>query len=171
SSRTALSTERGYAWLADRGRGNRGSPAPRSGCPDLNWGPLRPERSALPGCATPRATRSVAPRWTRLRRLADDGVAERDRGLRGRAARDRTLPGVRAPGAPGDRRGRGDGDRGRRLVLARALRARGRARRRARARPSRPLLAQRAARRRRAAAGTPRGALRRRRVARRVPPR
>jgi hypothetical protein len=27
----------------------------RSGCPDLNWGPLRPERSALPGCATPRA--------------------------------------------------------------------------------------------------------------------
>ena len=29
--------------------------AARSGCPDLNWGPLRPERSALPGCATPRA--------------------------------------------------------------------------------------------------------------------
>src|SRR5262245_11819132 len=27
-----------------------------SGCPDLNWGPLRPERSALPGCATPRAS-------------------------------------------------------------------------------------------------------------------
>ncbi len=26
----------------------------RSGCPDLNWGPLRPERSALPGCATAR---------------------------------------------------------------------------------------------------------------------
>src|SRR6185312_16424212 len=26
-----------------------------SGCPDLNWGPLRPERSALPGCATPRS--------------------------------------------------------------------------------------------------------------------
>ena len=26
----------------------------QSGCPDLNWGPLRPERSALPGCATPR---------------------------------------------------------------------------------------------------------------------
>src|SRR4051794_29659968 len=25
-----------------------------SGCPDSNWGPLRPERSALPGCATPR---------------------------------------------------------------------------------------------------------------------
>ena len=27
----------------------------QSGCPDSNWGPLRPERSALPGCATPRA--------------------------------------------------------------------------------------------------------------------
>ena len=26
----------------------------QSGCPDSNWGPLRPERSALPGCATPR---------------------------------------------------------------------------------------------------------------------
>ena len=35
--------------------GTGGSPARRSGCPDLNWGPLRPERSALPGCATPRA--------------------------------------------------------------------------------------------------------------------
>src|SRR5690242_6227905 len=39
----------------------RGSTGPRpgrrrgkSGCPDSNWGPLRPERSALPGCATPR---------------------------------------------------------------------------------------------------------------------
>src|SRR2546421_4555996 len=31
-----------------------------SGCPDLNWGPLRPERSALPGCATPRERRRVA---------------------------------------------------------------------------------------------------------------
>src|SRR5262249_28357963 len=30
-------------------------PPRQSGCPDLNWGPLRPERSALPGCATPRA--------------------------------------------------------------------------------------------------------------------
>ena len=30
-------------------------PTTESGCPDLNWGPLRPERSALPGCATPRA--------------------------------------------------------------------------------------------------------------------
>src|SRR5215210_2763712 len=28
-----------------------------SGCPDLNWGPLRPERSALPGCATPRTAK------------------------------------------------------------------------------------------------------------------
>src|SRR5947207_8502369 len=29
-------------------------PRIQSGCPDSNWGPLRPERSALPGCATPR---------------------------------------------------------------------------------------------------------------------
>src|SRR5581483_10745654 len=36
-------------------RGNQGFPRAESGCPDLNWGPLRPERSALPGCATPRA--------------------------------------------------------------------------------------------------------------------
>ena len=37
-------------------RGNQRLPrACSSGCPDLNWGPLRPERSALPGCATPRA--------------------------------------------------------------------------------------------------------------------
>src|SRR5438309_4834361 len=35
--------------------GNTVSPMLKSGCPDLNWGPLRPERSALPGCATPRA--------------------------------------------------------------------------------------------------------------------
>ena len=34
------------------------SPGGESGCPDLNWGPLRPERSALPGCATPRAGES-----------------------------------------------------------------------------------------------------------------
>ena len=44
---------------AAREGGTRGkpsvSPAIQSGCPDLNWGPLRPERSALPGCATPRA--------------------------------------------------------------------------------------------------------------------
>src|SRR5436190_20372207 len=35
--------------------GEPGVPPRLSGCPDLNWGPLRPERSALPGCATPRA--------------------------------------------------------------------------------------------------------------------
>ena len=33
---------------------------PQSGCPDSNWGPLRPERSALPGCATPRGDARVA---------------------------------------------------------------------------------------------------------------
>ena len=26
----------------------------------MNWGPLRPERSALPGCATPRAGKGIA---------------------------------------------------------------------------------------------------------------
>ena len=36
-------------------RGGTRFPRAKSGCPDLNWGPLRPERSALPGCATPRA--------------------------------------------------------------------------------------------------------------------
>ncbi len=52
----------GPSGSARRGRGSRGrNPLPRipalrkSGCPDSNWGPLRPERSALPGCATPRA--------------------------------------------------------------------------------------------------------------------
>ena len=30
-----------------------------SGRPDLNRGPLRPERSALPGCATPRTPRAI----------------------------------------------------------------------------------------------------------------
>src|SRR5262249_27616877 len=35
-----------------------------SGCPDLNWGPLRPERSALPGCATPRTAGKGS--WSRV---------------------------------------------------------------------------------------------------------
>jgi HAD superfamily hydrolase (TIGR01549 family) len=39
---------------ATRGGTASGPPTSPSGCPDLNWGPLRPERSALPGCATPR---------------------------------------------------------------------------------------------------------------------
>src|SRR5205823_5751347 len=46
-----------------------GSPASYrvSGCPDLNWGPLRPERSALPGCATPRSgTQSSRSRHKRV---------------------------------------------------------------------------------------------------------
>src|SRR5688572_20836345 len=44
--------------------GNQGSPALRSGCPDSNRGPRRPERRALPGCATPRTTRGYL-LWTR----------------------------------------------------------------------------------------------------------
>ena len=39
-----------HGWLP----GPRCGPGSASGCPDSNWGPLRPERSALPGCATPR---------------------------------------------------------------------------------------------------------------------
>src|SRR6266480_7816823 len=42
------------------------SPAPPSGCPDLNWGPLRPERSALPGCATPRERHKEYPVSARI---------------------------------------------------------------------------------------------------------
>src|SRR6185436_3548319 len=41
-------------------RGKPGFPRAKSGCPDLNWGPLRPERSALPGCATPRELSQVS---------------------------------------------------------------------------------------------------------------
>ena len=41
-------------------RGKHGFPRPVSGCGDLNSRPLRPERSALPGCATPRDARQVS---------------------------------------------------------------------------------------------------------------
>src|SRR5688500_4349721 len=52
-------------------------PPRRSGCPDLNWGPLRPERSALPGCATPRRGASMAqPRGRAARRSGRDGYAQ-----------------------------------------------------------------------------------------------
>ena len=39
----------------------------------MNWGPLRPERSALPGCATPRDSNRLA---ERLRE--SPGMAKRD---------------------------------------------------------------------------------------------
>src|SRR3954463_9721024 len=45
-----------------RGGGAPPPPATISGCPDLNWGPLRPERSALPGCATPRLVQRLSHR-------------------------------------------------------------------------------------------------------------
>ena len=94
----------------------------------------------------------------RLGRLArrDEIVA-----LCGRAARDRPVPRVRPAGPPGRRRRRGDDDRLRGLVVAGALRARGGPGCGAGARPSRALLAQRAARRRLPAARPPGGALRR----------
>src|SRR4051812_3157568 len=43
------------ASVRTRAKGRAFRPGSISGCPDSNWGPLRPERSALPGCATPRA--------------------------------------------------------------------------------------------------------------------
>src|SRR3954453_8752971 len=46
--------------LGESGRPKIGNS--RSGCPDLNWGPLRPERSALPSCATPRNQAQVSHR-------------------------------------------------------------------------------------------------------------
>ena len=52
------------------------SPRSQSGCPDLNWGPLRPERSALPGCATPREQHRAALR--RLRRFDAKTTQTRD---------------------------------------------------------------------------------------------
>src|SRR5438105_6221298 len=61
SSRCRNAAARGRRRRRTRGQGPRvlksapTSGALSSGCPDLNWGPLRPERSALPGCATPRA--------------------------------------------------------------------------------------------------------------------
>ena len=56
---------------AERARRSSTRPA-ESGCRDSNGGPLRPERSALPGCATPREARSsrsdesVVPSVTRI---------------------------------------------------------------------------------------------------------
>ena len=48
-------------WLGSARRaGSGGSCAFKSGRPDLNRGPHRPERCALPGCATPREERIVA---------------------------------------------------------------------------------------------------------------
>src|SRR5205814_6461814 len=49
-----------------------GPPYPTSGCPDSNWGPLRPERSALPGGATPRDRHRLA----RLGELQDGPRAD-----------------------------------------------------------------------------------------------
>ncbi len=51
-----------------------------SGCGDLNSGPLRPERSALPGCATPRDRHRLAEEFqrspgARVRPLGDQEMA------------------------------------------------------------------------------------------------
>ena len=46
--------DRALATRLQRPKGRRSGPPPQSGCPDSNRGPRRPERRALPGCATPR---------------------------------------------------------------------------------------------------------------------
>src|SRR4051812_25945483 len=51
--------------------------ASSSGWRDLNPRPLRPERSALPSCATPREAQRVYPAGTRRSRAASGGQAKR----------------------------------------------------------------------------------------------
>ena len=116
------------------------SPGRVSGCPDSNRGPRRPERRALPGCATPRGGNRVprnARSETRSSPSATSSWTSRRIRTTGRSV-------SRSSGAR-----RGAEDRLRRLGLARALRASRGARRAARPRPPRPLLAERLAGRRR----------------------
>ena len=92
----------------------------RSGCPDLNWGPLRPERSALPGCATPRVSKvSGSPRETtrshpRRRRAFRRSAGARSRrsaaAARAAAVRTRTRR-RRGAGCPARPRARATGQR------------------------------------------------------------
>src|SRR5215208_4117503 len=102
--------------MKGRGAANRASRA--SGCPDLNWGPLRPERSALPGCATPREGDRLAQERldsvrARVGPLADQEVAAvRDHPQR-RAQAPRVFEGVlggdlAVAGAPETEDGAGD---------------------------------------------------------------
>ena len=102
------------------GRGDAGFEAPRrSGCPDLNWGPLRPERSALPGCATPRS----APVWHTA--AAPRVPHRRPRGCRGWPTAPVLSVGAAGPASDADRRpGRGRAQHDARLVGRRADRRR-----------------------------------------------
>ena len=172
----------GRAWGSAREGGEPaagdppGDPALRkSGCPDSNWGYLRPERSALPGCATPRAGQGSRFRAPAVRARAVDSarMAPRD-GIVGYAnelLEVERFPEFAPPGAPGRRRRRGRRRSPAASPCSRELFERAaELGARARARPPRPLLAQRAARRRRAPARPARGALPRR-LARRLPPR
>ena len=62
-ARRALATVASAVERPERDRERRlgtGGPSLSSGRPDLNRGPHRPERCALPGCATPREERIVA---------------------------------------------------------------------------------------------------------------
>ena len=84
-----LRPRRRSSFLALRKQRGAGRPAPlstSSGCGDLNSGPLRPERSALPGCATPRTARKGSA--LRIRSRAPSGR---------RVARTRAAPRARRP--------------------------------------------------------------------------
>ena len=83
--------------------GNEVSPVKISGCPDSNWGPLRPERSALPGCATPRERDRLATLSSRFRvttpaatvvRIANEEAAVNSVNLIGNLATDVELKDV-----------------------------------------------------------------------------
>ena len=89
-------------------------PRMQSGCPDSNWGPLRPERSALPGCATPRD----GPKSSRFRHRSvtscrlcclhrqREGSADEQRDLDRKPDDGRRAAGVRPGEASGDVRAR-----------------------------------------------------------------
>ena len=178
-----------HARPSEAGRVARIAPVPRlrNGCYaeigvprfELGTSPTRTERATRLR-HTPSAHRVPAPRRKapfvapRLRRRDHYTllVAGRDEivAYANALARRRALAGVRASRAPGRRDRRGDAPRLRRLELAGAVRARGRRGSRHGARPSRALLAQRAARRRPASERQARGALRSERLASRVPP-
>ncbi len=144
--------------------GEPAAPPRSSGCRDSNSGPLRPERSALPGCATPRARERVAiiapvAQRDEIIRYANE-LLEVDR------FPEYGTPGLQVLGA----------DEVTKIACGvssstRALRARGRGGRAARDRPPRHVLAERAGLDRPAPAWPARDALRRRPQPGGVPPR
>ena len=138
-----------------------------SGCPDLNWGPLRPERSALPGCATPRDRNRVAsPEESLAMARRDEIIAYANELLDLAAFKDYRPQGLQVAGA----------EEVTRVVCSvsaslELFRAGRRRRSAARDRPSRPALGQRAARDRRPCAAAAPGPVRGGHQPRRLPPR